>query len=377
MQKGFLSSVLCPLFPVQRPFHTTRRMVTTYSHNPHKPPTNHGGEDRAMTGRFTVLASGSSGNAALLEANGFGLLIDCGLHPRLLTARLAEVGASWASVHAVIITHTHTDHWKDLTLADLRSRKIPLYAHPAHFDHLATAAAAYDPLHRAGLTRSYQNDHPHTLAPGLVVRPIKVSHDSDPTFAFRIDAHDSPPVQPGEQSSGGAGRAADSLAWAVGYASDLGCGSDELIAAFAGVDVLALEYNHDVRLERRSPRPKFLVDRVLSDSGHLSNEQAAQLTAAIARGSGDGFPGHLVQLHLSRDCNRPELASATGRAAIAALNPKTEVITARQDVAARSIVLARRPDSARRLAPRVAPDTATPFPATRPTFQPKLPGFDG
>ena len=49
-----------------------------------------------MTGRFTVLASGSGGNAALLEVNGFGLLIDCGLQPRMLTARLREAGVSWA-----------------------------------------------------------------------------------------------------------------------------------------------------------------------------------------------------------------------------------------------------------------------------------------
>src|ERR1044071_1470020 len=51
------------------------------------------GEYHAMTGRFTVLASGSSGNAALLETDGFGLLIDCGLHPRMLTGRLQEIGA--------------------------------------------------------------------------------------------------------------------------------------------------------------------------------------------------------------------------------------------------------------------------------------------
>ena len=40
-----------------------------------------------MTARFTVLASGSLGNATLLEVNGFGLLIDCGLHPRTLAGR--------------------------------------------------------------------------------------------------------------------------------------------------------------------------------------------------------------------------------------------------------------------------------------------------
>ena len=47
---------------------------------------------------------------------------------------------------------------------------------------------------------------------------------------------------------------------------------------------------------------------MLGDLGHLSNRQAAELTAAIAGRSGEGFPAHLVQLHLSRDCNKPELA---------------------------------------------------------------------
>ena len=57
-----------------------------------------------MTARFTVLASGSSGNAALLETDNFGLLIYCGLHPRILTSRPREVGASWEKVGAVILT---------------------------------------------------------------------------------------------------------------------------------------------------------------------------------------------------------------------------------------------------------------------------------
>src|SRR3954468_15210219 len=108
-----------------------------------------------MTARFTVLASGSSGNAALLEVGGFGLLIDCGLHPRFLSARLAAVGATWDRVNAVVLTHTHGDHWKDLTLAQFRSLRIPVYAHSAHLDHLNTAAPSFGPLHAAGYTRTY------------------------------------------------------------------------------------------------------------------------------------------------------------------------------------------------------------------------------
>ena len=118
-----------------------------------------------MTGRFTVLASGSSGNAALLETDGFGLLIDCGLHPRMLTARLREVGASWDAVNAVILTHIHGDHWKDLTLASLRSRRDPACTPTRdHLDHLGSAARAYESLHRARLTREYADGQPLELS---------------------------------------------------------------------------------------------------------------------------------------------------------------------------------------------------------------------
>lgn len=313
-----------------------------------------------MTARFTVLASGSSGNATLLEVNGFGLLIDCGLHPRFLAARLTAVGVKWDSVHAAILTHTHTDHWKDLTLAELRSRRVPVYAHPAHLDHLDTAAASFGPLHAAKLTRTYADDKVLELAPGLTCRPVWVSHDSDPTFAFRFEFHD------GE---------ADGPAWAIGYASDLGCASEELVEAFAGVDVLAVEYNHDEKMERASRRPAFLVQRVLGDEGHLSNRQAAELTRAVAARSGPTFPTHLVQLHLSRDCNHPFLAESAGRNALADLNPAAVVITARQDEPARSVRLGRHAHSARRTEERqvVIPKLAA---APGRKVRPRLPGFD-
>ena len=315
-----------------------------------------------MTARFTVLASGSSGNATLLQVNGFGLLIDCGLHHRFLTHRLQAVGESWKSVHAVILTHTHGDHWKDTVLAHLRSENIPLYAHPAQLNHLNTAGPSFGPLHKSNLTRSYANGQTLELAPGLTCRPVRVSHDSDPTFAFRFDYHD-----------GG-----DGPAWAVGHASDLGCASAELVELFAGVDVLAVEYNHCERMERASSRPAFLVDRVLSDDGHLSNRQAADFTRAVAARSGPGFPSHLVQLHLSRDCNHPFLAESAGRNALAGFNPSAVVITARQDVPARSVPLARRPDAARRLAPQSLPFPAPSFPpaAFRLKSHPILPGFE-
>jgi phosphoribosyl 1,2-cyclic phosphodiesterase len=311
-----------------------------------------------MTARFTVLASGSSGNAALLEVDGFGLLIDCGLHSRFLSARLAAIGRNWDHVHAAVLTHTHGDHWKDTCLADFRSRKVPLYAHPMHLNHFATAAPSFGPLKAAGFARPYADGERFMIAPGLTATPAWVSHDSDPTFAFRFDYADG-----------------DGLVWSVGYASDLGVASAELVTAFAGVDVLAVEYNHCERMERASPRPAFLVQRVLGDEGHLSNRQAAEFTRAVAARSGPGFPSHLVQLHLSRDCNHPFLAEAAGRNALADLNPSAVVLTAKQDAPARSIELARRPDAAARLAAR-ADAAVVPFPARPVPARPVLPGFE-
>lgn len=258
----------------------------------------------ARPARFTVLGSGSAGNASLLEVEGFGLLIDCGLGPRVLAERLAAVGLSWQAVSTCLVTHTHRDHWNTLTLAHLHRLKIPLVAHPRH--HAAMSVRGeYPPLERAGLVRQYAEGEWLGLTPALTCLPVRVPHDSQPTFAFRFEA------------SG----------WALGFASDVGHVTAGLAAAFAGVDALAVEYNHDERMQRASGRPPILINRVLGNDGHLSNAQAADLTRMVAR---SGELRHLVQLHLSRDCNRPDLAAKAGRAALDHDAPSAAVITATQ-----------------------------------------------
>jgi hypothetical protein len=72
-----------------------------------------------------------------------------------------------------------------------------------------------------------------------------------------------------------------------------------------------------VHLERTSGRTAGLIARVCGDKGHLSNEQAAGLLRAVIRRSRAGSLRHVVQLHLSRDCNRPALAVRAARAVLA------------------------------------------------------------
>ncbi|MBY0526883.1 MAG: MBL fold metallo-hydrolase [Gemmataceae bacterium] len=263
--------------------------------------------------RFTVLASGSSGNASLVQVDGFGLLLDAGLGPRQLAARLAAVGASWQEVQAVLLTHTHGDHWRDRTLAHLRRRRIPLYCHTEHHDALRSYGDGFSGLEADDLVRTFAVNEEFVLAPGLGCRAFALKHDSGATFGFRLE-------QPGSLFGDPA---------ALAYAADLGSWTPELAGALADVDALALEFNHDVEMQYASGRSFQLIRRVLGDHGHLSNVQAADLLREVLRRSAPGRLRHVVQLHLSQQCNRPELALAAARAAVAGAD--IEVHTACQD----------------------------------------------
>jgi phosphoribosyl 1,2-cyclic phosphodiesterase len=309
-----------------------------------------------MALRYTVLASGSSGNASLVEAEGFGVLIDVGLGPRQLASRLAAAGLSWASVNAVLLTHTHSDHWKDRTFAHLRARRIPLYCAPDHHAVLRTYAPSFAGLMDAGLVRPFEAGTEFALAPGLACRPLAVRHDGGATFGFRLQGS----------------RDVFGQTPALAYVADLGSWDGDLVAQLAEVDLLAVEFNHDVALEYASGRGASLIARVLGDDGHLSNAQAADLLRAVLERSSSGRLKHLVQLHLSRDCNRPGLAREAARAVLAELDAAVEVHTAAQNAAGKTLHLNAVPARRR---PARRPRQSQP-PAAPPVVQRWLPGLE-
>jgi phosphoribosyl 1,2-cyclic phosphodiesterase len=241
--------------------------------------------------RFCVLASGSSGNASLLKAGNFGVLLDLGLGPQTLARRLADVGASWDDVSAALLTHVHGDHWNENTLAHLERRNIPLYCHHSHATALKYESPAFADLLENDRLCFYELDTEFTLAEGIGCRPLPLKHDGGVTCGFRFE---------GQYPFG--------QAWALAYAADLGSWDAALADALANVDVLALEFNHDETMERQCGRAESLIRRVLGELGHLSNNQAAELLTEVLARSTTGRLQHLVQLHLSGQCNRPDLA---------------------------------------------------------------------
>jgi len=277
-----------------------------------------------MPMRFCVLGSGSSGNASYVEADGFGILLDVGLGPRRLAKGLECAGAGWDRVAAAILTHTHADHWADKTLKFLLERRINLHCHYRQVANLRRESGFFGLLEDADLVKCYGDIHPLEVGPFRCL-PFEVPHDDDPTYGFRIDSPDG----------------------SLGYATDLGSWNAMIARHLHEVDVLAVEFNHDVAMQRRSGRSRTHIERVLSDYGHLSNEQAAELVEHVLGKTEPRRIRHLVLLHLSRQCNQPRLAHAAAREAVRRRGCHIDIHLTHQNRAGKVLIAGRRPNSRR------------------------------
>lgn len=269
-----------------------------------------------MTFQFAVLGSGSRGNSALVRhGEGPGLLIDVGFGPRAIDQRLSNVGSDWSRIAAVVLTHTHGDHVESSTLQTMAKRGIALYCHEGHRDVL-DADAGFQQLERHDLVRFYDNQ-PFLAMCGYRVEPIPLRHDGGPTFGFRIECV----------------ARRRTRAVSVGYLADTGSWTDAMADSLSDVDILGVEFNHDVALQKSSGRSPALIARNLGDRGHLSNRQGAELVRSVLARSGREKVGHLVLLHLSEQCNRPELALREAREAVRAAGRRVTIHAALQSPA--------------------------------------------
>lgn len=284
-------------------------------------PTGFRGTTAAMSVQIAVLASGSQGNSTLVQAGGTGFLLDLGLGPRALARRLESVGSSWDRMASAILTHTHGDHINDATLRLMVRLRIALYCHEGHRRQLRRHPG-YVTLEANGLVRHY-DERPFLTPTGLRIEPLELRHDGGPTFGFRIE------VKPHRRSR----------AIAMGYLADTGSWTEEMADAVAEVDLLGVEFNHDVDMQRRSPRSPALIARNLGDHGHLSNQQGADFVTAVLGRSQAGSIRHLVLLHLSQQCNKPALALRTAREAVRAQGRRITVHAAAQAIASPNVVV--------------------------------------
>ena len=233
-----------------------------------------------------VLGSGSGGNCTavrLTDAAGQreAVLLDAGFGIRRTTRKLNEAGLGWRHIKAVLLSHLDRDHFKPTLTRVLVEHRITVHLHHWHLDELAQARGT-QPLFDHGLVEPF-NDGILVPMPGVTATTTRLQHDMQGTIGYRLST-----------------RFGD-----VGFATDLGHAPKQLIEHFAGVDILCIESNYDERMTINSSRPVWVNRRNLSDSGHLSNEQAFEAVQAIRDKSPHGNPRHVVLLHRSQQCNHP------------------------------------------------------------------------
>lgn len=226
---------------------------------------------------FMSFESGSCGNCYLLRYDGQGLLIDAGVGLKSVLRNLRRLGLDSSGFEAVLVTHDHLDHIRNLGTICRKLQK-PVYA----------SEVLHEALARHSFTRGSIASCRKVLEPGwnelagFRVKYFLVPHDATQTCAFVIQAGDLTYV----------------------HMTDLGRFTDEAMEYCKSADIVTIESNYDVQMLERGTYHPLLKQRITNGNGHLSNAQCA----AAVRGFWHEGLRAVFLCHLSENNNTPEMA---------------------------------------------------------------------
>ncbi|WP_094094788.1 MBL fold metallo-hydrolase [Paenibacillus physcomitrellae] len=234
--------------------------------------------------RFTVLSSGSTGNATVIAYEDIKLMIDAGFSARRIDELLSEREVAGGELNGILVTHEHSDHIKGLG-AVARKYNLPVYANELTWAAMEKHIGAIPDENRrvfgTGETKDFGS---------LRVESFPVSHDAaEPVGYCFYDGKEK-----------------------LSVVTDLGYASDRVMQAISGSDVLVLEANHDVEMLRMGRYPWNIKRRILGDMGHLSNEAAGEVMSLLM----NGRVKRTYLAHLSREHNMLDLAKMSVREAM-------------------------------------------------------------
>ncbi|MBQ9940514.1 MAG: MBL fold metallo-hydrolase [Clostridia bacterium] len=227
-----------------------------------------------------TLFSGSDGNCTYIKSGNTEILIDAGGSAKRIDCALKQIDTSLCNINAIYITHEHSDHVASLQVI-LKNLKIPVYI------TLESAQSICNPQ-TSGLFREcfyiIQPDKIYETG-DITVMPFKTPHDSAMSVGYRLCS--------GNES--------------VGYATDTGHVSDTMRKFLLGCKRVVIESNHDVGMLQNGPYPPYLKRRILSQNGHLSNDDCAKFVCELT----DSGCESVILAHLSKENNTPESALNT------------------------------------------------------------------
>ncbi|MFA5481364.1 MAG: MBL fold metallo-hydrolase [Bacilli bacterium] len=215
--------------------------------------------------KFYIIASGSKGNATLLEHDNRVLLIDMGITLSRLKDELDNIGRKMDNIEAVLFTHEHSDHASGARFFDdkkIYASEGTLYMRSVNF---------ITPYEKINLI-------------GLDITPLATSHDAFSPLGFIFEHKDEKLV----------------------YMTDTGFISEKNIEVMKNADYYIIEANHNIKMLLKTNRPIELKQRILSDVGHLSNEDSAMYMSELIGAK----TKEIVLAHLSEEANDQETALA-------------------------------------------------------------------
>lgn len=229
--------------------------------------------------KYSILASGSTGNALYVETEDAKLLIDAGLSGKQIERLMAAEGIDPTSLDALLVTHEHSDHIKGVGVL-ARRYDLPVYANEATWDAMSA------------LIGEVAEDKKQVFSTGeavefgsLKVESYGISHDAAEPMGFVF--------YEGEEQ--------------LALTTDLGYMNERIKEKIRQSQTIILEANHDVEMLRMGPYPYSIKRRILSDVGHLSNIAAGEALCDVLGGATERV--HLA--HLSQENNMLQLAHLT------------------------------------------------------------------
>ncbi|WP_186576891.1 MBL fold metallo-hydrolase [Aquibacillus kalidii] len=229
-----------------------------------------------MTLNFSVLASGSSGNAFYIGTEKEKILVDAGLSGKEMERLFHEASVNPEEITKILVTHEHSDHIKGLGIF-ARKYKLPIYANEKTWKAMDHA------IGKIGLDQKFIFNMEEIKTFGDIdVESFGVSHDAAEPMFYTFHHN-------GKK---------------VALVTDLGYVSERIKKTVEDADALVFESNHDVSMLRMGRYPWSVKRRILGDSGHVSNDDCAiALTDIIGNKT-----KRIYLAHLSKDNNMKELA---------------------------------------------------------------------
>lgn len=230
--------------------------------------------------KILQIASGSKGNCTFICTSKTKLILDCGISKKRIAECLESNNISLDNIDGILVTHEHTDHISGLAVLS-NALDTTIYMTRGTYDGMSNRIKERLDINRIKFIEHdsvfYIND--------IKIEALQIFHDAvDPVgYLFKENDHK------------------------LVYITDTGYVHNSLYEKISDADAYIFESNHDPEILMNSDRPYETKLRILSEHGHLSNQDSSYVLANIIGPN----TKRIVFAHISEECNLVQIVKLT------------------------------------------------------------------